>query len=184
MPPIRLSGPGHHPPIMPHSALRMQHHILLVSGYPAATALRTTTASSCYLFTQHLQIILQQGSYPTQCTCGTMLLLLHATVQDAGLRCIRACHAGVYATGWHHLYEMPAPYKLACTHWRQTHWCRQAGVDSLSSAHGSREARQRQAFLLGYKHTHNTGSSHTFRNLFLTSVFPLVHQPYASDHST
>ena len=36
-------------------------------------------------------------------------------------------------------YEMPAPYKLACTHRRETHWCCQAGIDSLSSGRQSRE---------------------------------------------
>ena len=45
-------------------------------------------------------------------------------------------------------YEMPAPYKLACTHWRETHQHCQAGVDSPSSAHWSREAHRRRAFLL------------------------------------
>ena len=44
--------------------------------------------------------------------------------------------------------EMPAPYKLACAHWLQTHWHRQAGIDSLTAACWSREARRRQAFLL------------------------------------
>ena len=36
-------------------------------------------------------------------------------------------------------YEMPASYKLACTHWQQTHWHRQAGVDYPSSVHLSRK---------------------------------------------
>ena len=45
-------------------------------------------------------------------------------------------------------YEIPAPYKLACTHRCATHWRRQASVDSPSLARWSREARQRRAFLL------------------------------------
>ena len=45
-------------------------------------------------------------------------------------------------------YEMPAPYKLACTHRRETHWHCQAGVNSLSLARQSKKARQRQASLL------------------------------------
>ena len=35
-------------------------------------------------------------------------------------------------------YEMPAPYKLACTHRRETHWRHQAGIDSLSLVRGRR----------------------------------------------
>ena len=45
-------------------------------------------------------------------------------------------------------YEMNAQYKLACTHWR-----RQAGVDSPSSVHWSREAHQWWASLLEFSKT-------------------------------
>ena len=73
------------------------------------------------LFTQHLQIILQQGNR-TMCFRPSMLLykvqgfnaLVHAMMEFRQQACIT--------------YEMPAPYKLACTHWRQTHWRRQASV--------------------------------------------------------
>ena len=53
-------------------------------------------------------------------------------------------------------YEMPAPYKLACTHHHETHWRREAGVNSPSLVHRSRKARQRRAFLLVNSKVHNT----------------------------
>ena len=114
--------------------------------YPqAATTLHTTTASTCYLFTQHLHFILQRGSYiphtmwnhPFAPPCYKMQgfdVSVHAMLeymQQVGIT-----------------NEMPAPYKLACAHWLQTHWHRQAGIDSLTAACWSREARRRQAFLL------------------------------------
>ena len=45
-------------------------------------------------------------------------------------------------------YEMPASYKLACTHRRETHWHHEAGIDSPSSVRQGREARQRRVSLL------------------------------------
>ena len=68
-------------------------------------------------------------------------------------------------------YEMPAPYKLACTHWRETHWRRQAGIDTPSSACRSREARRRSSlhniWLLG-------GNSKAGKLCFSVTFIPWV----------
>ena len=90
-------------------------------------------------------------------TCGVIacpLLHQHAStllawnpVQGAGLWCIHACHAGVYATGRHRLGDV-------CTLQAGMHtpsWdtlVSPASVDSPSSARRSREAHLRQTFLL------------------------------------
>ena len=56
------------------------------------------------------------------------------------------------------IYEMPAPYKLAFTHRHETHWRRQASVDSLLLVHRSREDCQKLASLLVFLTLVHSGS--------------------------
>ena len=87
-------------------------HTVAVRLLCAATTLCTTTASSCYfVYTTPPDYILQQDTYPTQCTCGTMLLCLHATVQGASMYpcmpCWSICNRpasprrSLHPTSWH-----------------------------------------------------------------------------------
>ena len=72
-------------------------------------------------------------------------------------------------------YEMPAPYKLACTHRHETHWHREAGINCPSLVHRSRKARQRRAFLLVNSKVHNT-----LFNIAQYKTLPLHHLPLPS----
>ena len=105
-----------HCPCSPIKDIR-QHHGIYIRMYTSCHCMSTTTPACKHFFCLDSMLLYEvQGSHVS----------VHAMLeymQQAGIT-----------------YEMPAPYKLACAHYRETHWRRQTGVSSSLSVHWCREA--------------------------------------------